>query len=104
MKQLSFFDIEEAGRRQAAGLASIEVNHSTWLQIMRERARIVSNEQGCVTADDLRWYADTNNLWPTHQNAWGAVFKGRGWKAIGTIQSAYVTNHGRLIRKWRWVG
>ena len=104
MKQLSFFDIEEGRGRQSDGLASIESNHAAWLLQMRAHARAVCYAFGHVTADDLRAYADERRLWPTHSNAWGAVFKEKGWECTGRVYSAYVSNHGREIKRWRWAG
>ena len=87
-----------------SGLDAIEVSNAAWLKKMREYAVTFSRFTGEVSADDVRRYAEQVHWKPHHSNAYGGIFRGTGWKAIGYTQSQHPSNHGRTIRVWRWVG
>ena len=87
-----------------AGLNQVADNNEDWLFRVRNVARKVSASQGHVSSDELRTWTDLANDHPLHQNAWGAVFKGKGWKLVGRKQSTYKSNRAREIRVWRWEG
>lgn len=99
--QLGLF---EGIKRKEEGIAAVSANADTFVQTMRRAAVGFSNRSGSVSADDLRGYAMVCDLRPHHQNAWGAIFKGPGWKCIGRKRSECASNRAREIRVWRWVG
>lgn len=70
---------------------------------MRAVAEFYSRQAGYVTSDVLRIYAMENSIAPGHQNTWGGIFRGRGWRCIGRQKSALSTNHAREIRVWRHI-
>jgi hypothetical protein len=84
------------------GLDSVSENNKAFLALMRAEARRLADQRGWVTSDDLRVYASQLNLEPTHQNAWGAVFKGPRWKVVGRRKSAVPQGHAREIKIWSY--
>jgi hypothetical protein len=88
--------LKERGQEQVGG------HNEAFLRIMRAEALRVSKERGQVTSDDLRLYSSVHAIYPKHQNAWGAIFCGKGWKTIGRVKSIYATNHAREIKVWRF--
>ena len=99
------FDLDQGLALKDAGIAQVAQNNRAWLVKMRNYARMTSAFRGWVSSDDLREYANDYAQsvgHPTHPNAWGAVFKGQGWKVVGRTKSTLVSNHGREIRMWRW--
>ena len=85
------------------GLDLVEANNMSWVERIRKVAQHISNQHGSVSADDLRRYAKKNNDHPAHHNAWGSVFRGRGWLVIGRKKSTIASAHAREIMVWRWV-
>ena len=86
------------------GLDRVEGNTQRWVDDMRTHAWMCCVIKGEVTADDIRKHAISCDFHPNHSNAYGSVFRGKGWKAIGWKQSKHPSNHGRSIRVWKWVG
>ena len=91
-------------RLKQRGIDAVEESNFDWVSFMRELAQTHSDIYGSVTADNVRNVSEKTARHPKHPNAYGAVFKGKGWKAIGYTQSQHPSNHGRTIRVWRWVG
>lgn len=100
MNQLPIFGGGEQARD--AGLALVELHGEEFTRIMRNAAKLVSEKHGSVDADDLRAWAAASGIKPHHPNAWGAVFKGRGWRCIGRKVSKLKSNHAREVRVWKW--
>jgi len=96
------FDFDgDAGREaRADGIARVEAHGAGFVARMREVARIVSQQNGQVTVDDLRFYARECGIKPHHRNAWGAIFRGPHWAPIGHTKSVLASNHARTIRVW----
>lgn len=82
------------------GLALVEDHNRYFVEAMRDEAVKVAMSQGKVSIDDLRPIAARRGLEPDHQNAWGAVFRGKRWQRAGYKQSNYPSNHGRTIAIW----
>lgn len=82
------------------GLDLVENNNQVFIGTMRSRARDLARRDGSVTTDDLRGEAIALGIEPEHPNAWGAIFKGREWQAVGYESSVHPSNHGRVIRRW----
>jgi len=85
------------------GLDAVEHSNLTWVEQMRILARSFSLGHGSVTADEVRGYAREMDWHPESPNAYGAVFRGEHWKAIGRTRSTWPGNHGRSICVWQWV-
>jgi len=96
--QLAAFAKEEA-------LDLLEDANQGWLQVMRDAARLIYFFNGEVTSDDLRKFADTYDFHPpTSNKAFGAIFRGPAWEAVGFTTSKLPTSHARPIRVWRYIG
>jgi hypothetical protein len=88
----------EAARDE--GVALVSENNPTFVEIMREAARVLARKNGSVCSDDLRAYAQMCGIEPEHQNAWGAIFRGQEWVVVGRRKSRLTSNHAREIRVW----
>lgn len=84
------------------GIALVAENNRGFVEVMREHAIRVSLQKGSVTSDDLRQIAINSGLEPHHPNAWGAIFRAKGWEAVGFVKSRLPSNHGRRVCQWRW--
>ena len=82
------------------GLDLVENNNQTFVATMRGFARMFCREHGSVTTDDLHDKADSHSIEPSHRNAWGTVFRGKGWVELGFEQSRRPEARGRTIRRW----
>ena len=100
----SLFDGEQGQRDASEGIEQVAYANSAFVASMRIMAYAIATQQGTVTSDDLRRYASERGMKPTHPNAWGSIFREVGWKADGMTRSKVRSNHGRMIRVWRWVG
>ncbi len=96
--------LTEGQRLKRDGQKAVEAKNTQWLEHMRAYAQDQSRRYGMVTSDDVRLYSTSQGLYPTHHNAWGAVFRGHGWVCIGRKPSELATNHYREIRVWKWEG
>ena len=99
--QLALFDAEEAERRRDLGVESVR---ETFVEAMRRVAIQMSDTEGQVSSDDLRRHAKERGISPKHPNAWGVIFRGKGWTCVGRMKSSLVSNHAREIRIWKWTG
>lgn len=97
-------NLSEGQRLKVEGLAQVEANNIIWLDKMRWYAQTHAQRWGSVTSDDVRLYATSLGLYPTHHNAWGCIFKQKGWTVAGRQPSKLAGNHGRFITVWRWEG
>lgn len=84
------------------GLTAVELEHESFVVLMRKVAQEFSRLHGSVTSDDLRVLVSRWGLTPGHSNAWGAIFRGTGWRCIDRTRSAVKSNHAREIKVWRW--
>lgn len=84
------------------GQAQVAEHNHVFMETMRTFARNHAVHHGSVTSDDLRLYAAEHGLVPKHPNAWGAIFHGKGWKAVGYTRSKLPSNHARTVRVWEW--
>jgi hypothetical protein len=90
MNTPTLFDYAAARQERDDGVDCVTHHCQGFVATVRQRAIEIARERGQVTADDLRAWANDNGLVPHHPNAWGAVFSGKMFTCIGTIQSAYV--------------
>ena len=84
------------------GLDRVEQKSMTFQERMRMEAIRICRLKGYVDSDDLRELAEEEGIEPHHKNAWGAVFRGSDWVAVGVANSRIPTNHARLIRRWAY--
>jgi len=102
---ISMFDLEEGEERKEKGLAQVEATDAEgnrWVDRARLEAIRVAKLKGQVTADDLRAWANSRSDFPHHPNAWGAVFRGKAWRAVGYRKSTFKTNNARRIAVWKY--
>lgn len=97
-------DLLEGEKRREEGISRVSGNSALFLRHIRRVAEDYSRINGSVTSDALRKYAYDFLLVPHHPNAWGAVFRGKNWKCIGRVNSAWPPNHARSISVWKWDG
>lgn len=83
------------------GLERVARHNPDFIFIVRRYAEQHSRKYGSVTSDDCRLWANSNDIYPLHHNAWGAVFRGPHWKPVGFTQSKIPSNHARTIRVWK---
>lgn len=69
---------------------------------MRMVAQYHALKHGTVTIDDLRRHALKHGIVAHHPGAWGAIFRGKEWEAVGHTQTKKVTSHAREIKVWRY--
>ena len=85
------------------GIELVEQNNLEFVNNMRNQAMRISRRFGQVTVDMLRIYAENSGIQPEHPNAWGAVFRCKGWKRVGYKPSKTISAHGRVIGIWKWM-
>jgi hypothetical protein len=87
-----------------ATLSRVTLDNAKWLDWARAEARLICFDMGFVTTDDIRCLADRMGFQPDSPHAFGAIFKSKGWKAIGRQASTYKSNNSRWICQWKWQG
>lgn len=97
-------ELAQGQRLKREGQETVAAKNELFLARLRDYARKHSKDYGRVTSDDLRVFAVGNELYPTHHNAWGCIFKQKGWVCIGRQPSKLPGNHAREIRVWKWEG
>ena len=85
------------------GLDLVESHNESWIDAVRRHAAIISRQRGCVSAVELRLWADAVGWHPEHPNAWGAVFRGKEWTPVGYRKTEHAQGHAREIKVWRHV-
>lgn len=103
MTQGNLFDLDGGRTDRDAGVAAIETSHADFVPRMRAAAQAWALQYGTVTADDVRRIAWAFGVEPRHKNAWGAIFRGPGWKKVGEAASRVRTNHAHVNPVWTWV-
>lgn len=76
-------ELSEGKQHKEAGIELVTEHNSDFVEVMREFAANFSMQHGSISSDEVRSYALNRGLSPKHKNAWGAVFHGKHWKAIG---------------------
>lgn len=89
-------------RARDEGISQVVGNSKTFQKTMRDQARFICDRQGFVTMDDVRAWADKHDIQPHHCNAWGGVFREKGWKCFDSTLSRRLTSHAHRILKWAW--
>ena len=99
MTQQLALDFDEGLRRKDAGLASLE-RHDGFLTQARALARLICQERGTVTMDDLH---DVITL-PAHihHNIFGAILRAPLFVPTGEfVHTRRPEGHSRRIQRWR---
>ena len=96
--------LTEGQRLKREGQETVAENNRYFIFMMRNQAKRHCDIHGQVTTDDLRRWAAGLGIYPTHPNAYGSIFKGKGWTVIGRQPSKLPGNHARSISVWRWDG
>jgi hypothetical protein len=83
-----------------------EQANAAFYAITRAQAKALALHFGSVTMDQIRDWAEANDVQPvTSPAAWGNVIRpGDGWVVIDWVPSTRLSNKGRFIRRWKWVG
>lgn len=100
ISQPELFALGEDLRDQ--GIAQVTEHNPDWIESAIETIRAIAQEQGSVTADDLRELEE-----PPHPNCVGAAFReaaNRGYiKRAGYQRSHAPSAHARVITVWERV-
>ena len=99
--QLHLFDLEAGRRRKEAGRIQVELNNKPAVEAMREFARAYAAEHGVVSIDIVRRWASARRLEIKSPNAFGTVFKGRGWRRVGFRPNPVPSAHARMVAVWK---
>lgn len=79
----------------------------SFIDYVRNTARLIAESQGGeVSIDmvriDLRTHPGPLPA-PISSHQWGTIFRGNGWKLVGTRQSRDPQARGRQVKVWRLV-
>ena len=86
------------------GIERVTSHNEEWIAWVRQLARKICALHGSVTTDDLRAWAAIEHRHPDHPNAWGGVFRAKGWVRVGYTKSERALAHARPIGVWVWKG
>lgn len=97
------FDVSRGTKARDEGIALTELANQEFVELMRGQARRFCAIRGEVHIDQLRHFALARGVTPKSSNAWGAIFRGKGWKQTGEYRaSKLTTNRGHRSPVWRW--
>ena len=85
------------------GIDLVRLHNPDFVALCQSYAVEHATAHGSVTSDDVRLWANLNDIYPSHHNAWGAVFRS-GFERIGFTQSQIPSNHARMISIWKHKG
>jgi hypothetical protein len=101
----SRLDMAKAQLEKDIGLDVVQMNHGGFLTAMRTLAiRHCQQGDGTVTVDDLRSKAIIYDITAPTSKSWGAIFHGKEWKRVSYEPSTVISNHARIISRWRYKG
>jgi len=95
-------DLTAGQGQKELGLYATALNNADLLILARDIAKLISAERGSVTMDQVRAHPSLAGRQPSSPNFWGSVFYEKGWHCLGFEPSLKVSNHHRIIRRWRW--
>ena len=97
--------LSEGEELREEGIRRVSVSNREWIDVMRDIAADIARRAGTVSAVDLRLVAENTNNFPSHPNAWGAIFKTKRFEPTGEwIPCQHADGHARAVRVWRYVG
>ena len=82
------------------GIAKVGRNNEEFMTRCRQYAIDTCRLHGSVTIEQVRIFATCNALIPNHPNAWGTIFRAKGFKPVGFVQNTLESAHARLVRVW----
>jgi hypothetical protein len=85
------------------GLEKVGRNNDEFMHRCRQYAIDCCRREGSVTIEQVRIFATCEAIIPTHPNAWGTIFKAKGFKPTGFAQNGMESAHARLVRVWTYV-
>ena len=86
--------------RKRSGLKAVRGRNALFVSECRGYARQFAREQGQVSIEDVRRWAEARGLAPSHPNGWGAVFKTPEWRVVGFELSSIPSAHRRRVLIW----
>ena len=102
MTRILYDSLVEGKRRRDEALNGHETLRKEWLRRARNIGKLLSNEHGQVTTDDI-WHHLPIPFF-AHPSIMGAVFKRKEWQCIGYQKSTRPEARARRIGVYRWVG
>ena len=101
--QLSIFDLSSGEKGRDAAIEQLIQKNKTFVEVMREIARMLAKRKTLISTDDLREIASEYGITPeTSNKSYGAIFN-KEFEAVGFIKSKIPTSHARPIRTWRLI-
>ena len=88
-------------KQKELGLSIVEENNSKFVETGRGIARMLIQKYGKTSMDEVRDKLEEMGLQPKNRNAFGAIFRGNEFEAIGFTASRHESRHGAWIRVWR---
>ena len=98
------FDRAQAIKRRDEGMQLVATNNRKFLAILRPYAKALAMKNGSVHIDDVRKRALALGIEPESSNAWGSIFREKGWIRGPEKASELISNHGHRSPAWRWAG
>lgn len=100
------FDHSESQRLKEKGMALAADANVDLLRIARDIAKQIAKRRlGLCNADEVGRELKRRGIADSLGPAAGALFKGKEWEWTGKrIKSSRITNHGRELKVWRYVG
>lgn len=81
------------------GMDLVQDHNPDFVSLCKNYAHYYAGKHGAVSADEVRVWADNNDITPRHPNAWGVVFRS-GFTKVGYRPSTNPASHGRIIAIW----
>lgn len=97
---LDGFSATEGKRRRDHGIAAVKAANGQAIALIREYLKNLSRP---VHVDDARRYVNFIGLRLTSGNAYGCIFRERGWRQTGEWRaSEFIENRGHRSPMWEW--
>lgn len=80
-------------------ILTLEEKRIEWINKARDFAIKIAKKDGRVTINDVRKHIELPEDY--HPNTWGAVLRGKQFKAIGFDQALHPAAHARTIRLYQ---
>ena len=98
---LPLFSFAAGERAKREGIARAESRDLSLAERLRDQARRIAREQGSVTIDDVRDYADANGIAVPSPSFWGSVIRAtHGFVVIDYEKSRRAAKHSHLQPRW----
>lgn len=96
--------LRDEGKALAAEVRAATLKHAQGVAKELSADDLAEDQRG-ITIDDVRDHMLYDGDNPNDLgNAAGSVFKGKGWKRVGSVQSKRPAAHARWISVWIWEG